>query len=113
MLQLLLLIPLLGSCLLLLIPENTTENKNKIKNIALIISLINFIFSIFLWIQFDFNTASFQFVSEFTELSFCHLNMGVDGLSLFFVLLTTFITPVALLSNYSNINNNLKFFFIF
>ena len=112
MLQLLLLIPLLGSCLLLLIPENTTENKNKIKNIALIISLINFIFSIFLWIQFDSNTSDYQFVYEFSKLSFCHFNIGIDGISLYYVLLTTFITPIALISNYDNMNKNVKFFVI-
>ena len=112
MLQLLLLITLLGSCLLLLIPENTIENKYKIKNIALIISLINFIFSIFLWIQFDSNTSDYQFVYEFSKLSFCHFNIGVDGISLYYVLLTTFITPIALISNYDNINKNIKFFYL-
>src|SRR6266704_2189403 len=38
--------------------------------------------------------------------------IGIDGLSLFFVLLTTFISPIAILSNYNNINNNLKYFLI-
>ena len=112
MLQLLLGLPVLGSLLLVLIPEDTTENKSKIKNIALSVSLINFIVSIFLWIQFDSNTTDYQFVYEFTRLSFCHFNIGVDGISLFYVLLTTFITPIALLSNYSNINKNVKFFVI-
>ena len=112
MLQLLLIIPLAGSCLLLLIPENTIENKYRIKNISLIISLINFLVSIFLWIQFDSNTSDYQFVYEFSKLSFCHFNIGVDGISLYYVLLTTFITPIALISNYDNINKNVKFFVI-
>ena len=111
MLQSLLLLPLIGSCLLLLIPENTIEDKSKIKNIALLVSLINLIVSIFLWVQFDSNTSDYQFVYEFTSLGFCHFNIGVDGISLYYVLLTTFITPIALISNYDNINNkNLKFF---
>ena len=113
MLQSLLLLPLIGSCLLLLIPENTIEDKSKIKNIALLVSLINLIVSIFLWVQFDSNTSDYQFVYEFTSLGFCHFNIGVDGISLYYVLLTTFITPIALISNYDNINNkNLKFFVI-
>jgi Proton-conducting membrane transporter len=45
-------------------------------------------------------------------LSFCHFNIGVDGISLYFVLLTAFVTPVALLSNYNNIKINLKYFLI-
>ena len=112
MLQLLLLLPLVGSSILLLIPENSIENKSKIKNIALSVSLINLIISIFLWVQFDSNTSDYQFVYEFSKLSFCHFNIGVDGISLYYVLLTTFITPIALISNYDNINKNVKFFVI-
>ena len=53
MLQLLLLIPLIGSFILLLIPEGDNVNNFKIKNIGLLVSIINFIVSIFLWTQFD------------------------------------------------------------
>ena len=112
MLQLLLIIPLIGSCLLLLIPENTIENKYKIKNIALLVSLVNLILSLLLWIQFDSNTSDYQFVYEFNKLSFYHFNFGLDSISLYYVLLTTFITPVSLISNYDNINKNVKFFVI-
>ena len=114
MLQLLLLIPLLGSAIILLIPENSKENQSTIKNIALNISLLNFIVSIFLWIQFNSNTSEYQFVYEFTKLSFCHFNIGVDGISLYYVLLTTFITPIALLSNFNNLSSekSIKFFVI-
>ena len=112
MLQLLLLIPLIGSFLLLLIPEGDKVNNLKIKNLGLSVSIINFIVSIFLWTQFDSNTSEYQFVFEFTKLSFCHFNIGVDAISLYYVLLTTFITPIALISNYDNINKNVKFFVI-
>ena len=114
MLQLLLLIPVLGSIILLLIPENSAENQSKIKNIALNISLINLIISIFLWVQFDSSTSDYQFVYEFTKLSFCNFNIGVDGVSLYYVLLTTFITPIALLSNFNNLGSSksTKFFVI-
>ena len=110
MLQLLLLIPILGSLLLLLIPENSIENKSKIKDIAVTTSILNFILSLVLWVQFDSSISDYQFVYEFTQLSFCPFNLGIDGISLYYVLLTTFITPIALVSNYSNINKNLKFF---
>ena len=112
MLQLLLLIPLIGSFILLLIPEGDNVNNFKIKNIGLLVSIINFIVSIFLWTQFDSNTTGYQFVYEFSKLTFCHFNIGLDGISLYYVLLTTFITPIALISNYDNINKNVKFFVI-
>ena len=112
MLTLLLLIPVIGSIYLLLIEENTREDQIKIKNISLVTSLLTFLLSIFIWTQFDGNVSDYQFVYEFKSLSFCHLHIGIDGISLYYVLLTTFITPIALLSNYNNINTNVKFFFI-
>ena len=112
MLSLLLLIPIIGSLLLLTIPENSIKNKIRMKRITLITMLINFIISIYIWLEFDSNTSQYQFVYEFIDLNYCHLNIGIDGISLFFVLLTTFISPIAILSNYNNINNNLKYFLI-
>jgi NADH-ubiquinone oxidoreductase chain 4 len=108
MLSLLILIPILGS--LLLIPVN--ENSPKLKTIALSTSLLNLVLSLFLWLNFDSSTSSFQFVYEFNYLSFCDFHIGLDGISLYFLLLTTFITPIALLSNYVNIKTNLKYFLI-
>jgi NADH-ubiquinone oxidoreductase chain 4 len=112
MLSLLLLIPIIGSLLLLTIPEDSIENKIRIKRITLITMLINFLISIYIWLEFDSSTSQYQFVYEFIELSYCHLNIGIDGISLYFVLLTTFVSPIAVLSNYNNINNNLKYFLI-
>ncbi len=114
MLTLLLLIPLVGS-LIILPMSNTLESKNQMKKIALTASLINFFISLFLWYEFDSScNTQYQFViqTEFNQLNFCHLNFGVDGISLYFVLLTTFVTPIALLSNYTNITKNLKLFLI-
>jgi NADH-ubiquinone oxidoreductase chain 4 len=119
MLSLLLLIPLLGSLIILsqgtasrqqqTLRSNTLKSKNQMKKIALITSLINFFISLFLWYEFDSSCATqYQFVvdtqSEWlpNQLNFCHLKFGVDGISLYFVLLTTFVTPIALLSNYGN-----------
>lgn len=112
MLSLLLLIPIIGSLLLLTIPENSIENKIRMKRITLISMIINFLISIYIWLEFDSSTSQYQFVYEFIDLSYCHLNIGIDGISLYFVLLTTFISPIAVLSNYNNINNNLKYFLI-
>lgn len=111
MITLVLLIPLIGSLMIMSITEHN-HNNTKMKNIALITSLINFIVSILIWIEFDANTTQYQFVQEFNQLSFCHFNVGIDGISLYFLLLTTFITPIALLSNYNTITNHLKWFLV-
>src|SRR6266481_2216409 len=112
MITLLLLIPLIGCLILLPIEENSIMAKNKLKKIALSISLLNLIVSILMWLEFDSNVSEYQFVYEFNQLSFCHLNVGIDGISLYFVLLTTFITPLCLLSNWTDITKKIKYFVI-
>lgn len=100
------------------------KTNSSLKKIAIITSLVNFIISIILWIQFDSSYVGYQFVTDSssfvygagaaptTGLEFIQLNLGVDGISLFFVLLTTFITPVALLSSHNDIEKNLKFYLV-
>lgn len=97
--------------------ENSLNNKNHshIKTIALITSFINLFISLIMWINFDSNYVGYQFITELSakeHLSFLHLTLGVDGISLYFVLLTTFITPIALLSSHNEIEKNLKFYLV-
>lgn len=92
--------------------ENEEKKNKKMKQIALTTSLINLFLSLYLWFQFDSNLNDFQFVTEFYQWNIFNLNFGVDGLSLYFVLLTTFITPIGLLANYNNITTNLRLFLI-
>jgi NADH-ubiquinone oxidoreductase chain 4 len=112
MIPLLILIPIIGSLCLMPITENSKESQTKMKNIALSTSLINLFVSIILWAKFDSSTNQIQFVYEYSQINFCHFNLGIDGISLYFVLLTTFLTPIALLSNYNNITENIKTFLI-
>ena len=83
-----------------------------IKVIALMISIINLIISLIVFILFDFSDNQFQFVQEYHEISSYDFYLGIDGLSIYFVLLTTIITPIALLSNWNSINENVKIFVI-
>jgi len=69
------------------------------KNIALISSIINLIISLVIYILFDFNTNQFQFVQEHYNLSYFDIYLGIDGISIYFIMLTTIIMPIALLSN--------------
>jgi len=108
MLTALLIIPILGVIGILFLGNNTILQKN----IALGISLINFIFSLVLWGEFDSNYNGFQFVQEFIQISFCHFHVGVDGISIFFVLLTTFIIPICILSGWDSVKTNIKYFLI-
>lgn len=110
MLTLLLIIPLVGALMLAPMQGNTVQSESQMKRVALGTSLINFVLSIVLWGEFDSSTSEYQFTQEFNQVNFCHLHIGVDGISLYFVLLTTFITPICILSNWDNIKQQLKYF---
>ena len=110
MLTLLLIIPLVGALMLAPMQGNTVQSESQMKRLALGTSLINFVLSIVLWGEFDSSTSEYQFTQEFNQVNFCHLHIGVDGISLYFVLLTTFITPICILSNWDNIKQQLKYF---
>ena len=76
-----------------------TENNKLSKIVALTVSIINLIISLFIFILFDFSTNQFQFVQEHYKLAYFDVYLGLDGLSIYFVLLTTIIMPISLLSN--------------
>lgn len=93
--------PLVGAAMLSTF-NNTDVSENtvvRIKQIAISASLITFFISIIMYCQFDSTSPEYQFTEEFNQVDFCHLYIGVDGISLYFVMLTTFITPVCILSN--------------
>ena len=71
----------------------------KIKIFTLIVSIFNSIIGLFLFIIFDTANINFQFVQEISELKGLNLYIGLDGISIYFYILTTFITPLVLLSN--------------
>nr|QYC61981.1 NADH dehydrogenase subunit 4 [Guinardia striata] len=107
----LLLLPLIGSILLLVTPS---WNKNLLKAIALFFSSITFILSLFLWVVFDRSTGNFQFVDKLMWLPNLNLNftVGIDGISVFFIILTTLLIFLCLLTSWNSINFNLKEYLI-
>ena len=107
MITYLLLIPLLGGVLLLFIGN---KKENLIRYFALAVSIITFLISLVIYFNFDLNNPSFQFVHKFDWIQNLHISyiVGVDGLSLLLVLLTTFLTPLTLLSSWSSIRKKVK-----
>jgi NADH-ubiquinone oxidoreductase chain 4 len=94
-------VPLIG---IFIISTDIFSNVTKyylklIKQIALLVSVINFIISFVIFILFDFSLNQFQYVQEPYNLIGFNIYLGIDGVSIYFVLLTTIIIPIALLSN--------------
>lgn len=110
----LLLIPLAGVFLISTHSHNNTtplglseNNSNGIKVVAfkqikvigLTTSIVNLFVSLVVFMLFNFSTNQFQFVEEYHKINSFDFYLGVDGLSVYFVLLTTMIIPISLLSN--------------
>nr|QPZ85260.1 NADH dehydrogenase subunit 4 [Myuroclada maximowiczii] len=107
----LILCPLLGSIILFVIPDPRIR---LIRSIGLCTSLITFLYSPLFWIQFDNSTAKFQFVETIRWLPYSNINfyIGIDGISLFFVVLTTFLIPICILVGWSSIKSYKKEYMI-
>jgi NADH-ubiquinone oxidoreductase chain 4 len=110
----LLLIPLLG---IFSISSNISfqDNKNKLRSYkitAFVTSILNLILSLVIFIIFDFSSNQFQFVQEHYDMNLFDVYLGVDGISIYFVLLTTIIMPIAILSNWNSITENVKSYLI-
>nr|WMB97514.1 NADH dehydrogenase subunit 4 [Histoplasma sp.] len=104
----LLFIPLLGIFVILTLTSYRLSfwyNK-MIKLIGLSTTIINLIISLIIYILFDFSSKQFQFiqVQEHYQINYFDIYLGVDGISIYFVLLTTIITPIALISNWKSID---------
>ena len=114
LLTFLLLTPLLGIFIIStgISYELTALNIKRVKTIALSTSVINLFLSLIVFIIFDFSTNQFQFVQEYHEIGSFDFYLGLDGLSIYFVLLTTLITPIALLSNWTSISQNVRSYVI-
>ncbi len=82
------------------------------KKIAFITTILNVIVSLIIYMLFDFSNNQFQFIQANLDLSFYDIYLGVDGVSIYFVLLTTIIMPIALVSNWNSIVNNIKSYLI-
>ena len=100
----LILLPSIGA-LFLFFTRGNKKNNFTIKYVALFTSAVNFFLSIYLWTSFDSSTSDFQFVEERIWIKdFINYKVGVDGISILFILLTTFITPLCIIS----VNNSIK-----
>ena len=107
----LLLTPILGVLAILINRDNGVSLRN-IKFIALTTSILNFFISLIIFILFDFSTNQFQFVQEYHEISYFDFYLGVDGLSIYFILLTTIIIPISLVSNWKSITKDVESYVI-
>lgn len=115
--SLLIIIPLLGVVLIILLDGHGEGDQvsTSSKSIGLNVSLINWILSIILWTKFDTNSSLFQFIEEYSIIPLFNVSgyvyngpniiIGIDGISLYFVLLTTLLIPICILISWNSTSN--------
>ncbi len=108
----LVLVPLAGGVAVLMVGR---DRNALVRQLALGISLITFVLSLALWMKFDPGSADYQFVERYTWLPEFGISyhVGVDGISLLLILLTTFLTPLALLCSWESIESRVREFAFF
>jgi NADH-quinone oxidoreductase subunit M len=102
-------LPLVGA---LLIAAQNAGAKRNVRWIALWTTLVTFFVSLLLWWNFDTTTAGFQFVEEHAWLGPLKYKMGVDGISMLFIILTTFLMPLCILASWVSIQDRVKEYMI-
>lgn len=106
-------LPLVGALLILFIRDDSENARRNIRAIALLTTTFTFIVSLFIWTGFDNSQAGFQFVEKFAWLdSGISYHMGVDGISMLFVILTTFLMPLCILASWEAIDKRVKAYMI-
>ena len=108
----LILLPTIGA-IFIFFSRSKSEKYNSSKYVALFISTANFLLSLYLWFIFDHSLSNFQFVENREWIpGFINYKVGVDGISILFIILTTFITPLCVISVSTSIKSRLKDFLI-
>ena len=105
-------LPLLGALFIFLFRDNKDNNKSSIY-VSLFTSIANLFLTLFLWYSFDNNISAFQFVEEKNWISgLIKFKLGIDGISILFVILTAFIAPICIISCVNSIKERVKEFLI-
>ncbi len=108
----LILLPTIGALFIFFVKANNSKYQSY-KYVALFISFANFLLSLYLWFIFDNSVSEFQFVENREWIrGLINYKVGVDGISILFIVLTTFISALCIISVNSTIKNRLKDFLI-
>ncbi|BCH25603.1 NADH-quinone oxidoreductase subunit M [Mesorhizobium sp. L-8-10] len=106
-------LPLVGAFLILLIRDEGESARRNIRNVALLTTVFTFLLSLFIWAGFDTTTPGFQMVEKAAWLdSGISYHMGVDGISMLFVILTTFLMPLCILASWESVEKRVKEYMI-
>ena len=103
-------LPLLGATLIMFLRGKSNIVASQARYVALWTTLLTFVISLFIWIGFESGTAEFQFEERLNWLPDYRISyhMGVDGISMLFVILSTFLMPICILASWDSITKMVK-----
>jgi NADH-quinone oxidoreductase subunit M len=105
--------PLLGVVIILLLARSGKQGDQLARQTTLYVTLITFALSLYAWISFDPTKSDFQFVEDFAWLGgTIRYHLGVDGISLPFIILTAFLMPLCILASWTSIETRVKEYMI-
>src|SRR6202140_367582 len=107
-------LPIAGAILLLFVRDDE-HNETLVRNITLVVSVLVFAETLLLWSRFNAGSAEFQFVERHAWMPVFGISyfVGVDGISLLLLVLTGFLTPLALLGSWESVHKKTRAFCIF
>ncbi|MBO0902180.1 NADH-quinone oxidoreductase subunit M [Jiella sonneratiae] len=106
-------LPLVGALLILFIKDDNELARRNVRNVALLTAVFTFILSLWIWIDFDPSDPGFQMVEKSDWIGGnITYHMGVDGISMLFVILNIFLMPICILASFESVKVRVKDYMI-
>ncbi len=102
-------VPAFGALIILFMSDSDETSRRNIRNVTLFVTLLNFVLSLGIWWSFDNSVAGFQMVEKVPWIgNFMSYHLGVDGISMLFIILTTFLMPFCILASWDSVQDRVR-----
>ena len=102
-------VPAFGALIILFMSANDETSRRNIRNVALFVTVFNFVLSLGIWLSFDNANPGFQMVEKYPWVgNFMSYHLGVDGISMLFIILTTFLMPFCILASWESVQHRIR-----
>lgn len=102
-------VPAFGALIILFMSANDDTSRRNIRNVALFATAFNFVLSLGIWFSFDNANPGFQMVEKYPWMgNFMSYHLGVDGISMLFIILTTFLMPFCILASWDSVKDRIR-----
>ena len=111
-LSLVMFIPLVGALMIFLIWDDSETSRRNVRMVTLFTTVVTFLMSLKIWLRFDSSVSGFQMVERHDWIGPISYHVGVDGISMPFVMLTTFLMPFCVLASWESVTRRVREYMI-